>query len=311
MPKFKNRFAVTGDIIELLKFERELLKLGYKNVYGKRVFDYRGESGNEALFITVGSHMDYSLTGTFIPAMNNGDAPKTFKLPEFYPEAWNCAKELKPVFTTEDGKEMFNAYDNVYGARPLQKDEDIRVDVYKGWYVEKSTRPISLTFDKYGWKWFSSSDARTKYIDQQSPILVTEDGVPKFLGDQLWYVRPDLTYHFWKSGLQKSYANTPQYKYFNTEAGCLKYIDQNKKQFSKKDIEEAILANTITNVLIQKGFGVSTNGVIVNRNGLAEKLQIFGRKSWEARAMEIVQKEMRHHPFPTYKDLNDIPGNKF
>jgi len=172
MKKFKNRFAVHGDIIDLLRFERELLKLGYKLRNDRDVFNYRGASNDPASHITVGvHHWVGSDPGTYTPAMNNGSASYDFALSKRFDDAVKFAAE-----------------------------------------------------------------------EERTPVLITEDGVEKFDGDDVWYVRRQLTHYHWKS--ISNFKEPDGYHFFSTEEGCLKYIDENKKQYSKVDILNALKENT-------------------------------------------------------------------
>jgi hypothetical protein len=177
--KFKNRFAVKGDIIQLLQFEKALLKLGYSCAYPQNVFNYRGAQNDPAEHITCGLHFHYRDRGTYIPAINDASAEKKFDLAKQFDEAVSYAAEVEP---------------------------------------------------------------------EKKVVLVTEDGVARFTGDDVWYVRPNFTHYHWMSvkadkGTDKV-SGYPGYKFFSSEELCKQYIDENEKKYSKKDIEAAIRKHT-------------------------------------------------------------------
>jgi hypothetical protein len=167
MSKFKNRFAVKGDIIELLKFERELLRLGYTQV-GPTVFYHRscpGLNGTQdpASHITIGTHSCANEPGQFTAANNKGCADVNFDLSIQFQQALNHAKE-------------------------------------------------------------------TRYA------LVTEDGVEKCNGDDVWYVRPDFSIYHWKSIKNFNPVTAKTYKFFNTEETASRYIEMNQKSLTKQQV---------------------------------------------------------------------------
>lgn len=207
MKKFKHvKLAVKGDSLELMKFEKALQELGYENTGGRGdVFDYRGSDGSEkpipATYITIGLHYGSDAPGMYTPACNDGGGI-IYKLPLDFDKALRLASQLEPLFVTKDGVEITDGDCMLFGARPITKCEnpDIK-DVYKNHYLS-TTRYKCGVPSFFGWFWFSSESARKKYIDSITPILTTEDGVKKNIGDQVWYVRPNFSYHFWKSGIK-------------------------------------------------------------------------------------------------------------
>lgn len=72
----------------------------------------------------------------------------------------------------------------------------------------------------------------------KNPVLTTEDGVQKFQGDDVWYVRPDNTIYHWKK--IDVFHNPKGYHFFNTEAACKKHLDLHEKRFTKQQVLDAI-----------------------------------------------------------------------
>lgn len=246
--KFKNtKFAVKGDIIELLKFEKELIKLGYASLYDD-VFNYRSFDSRPALYITVGSHFGCYEHGKYLPAMNEGSSPIIFSLPVEWDKAVKYASEREPLFVTQDGVKIHDTQVRIFGLKKRPDNSLIkdRKDDYRGYEI------ISLYFscqlDK-SYLWFSSKEAVKAHVDKNVPVLITEDGVPKFAGDTVWYVRKDFSYHFWRSGLKTPVNENilNNNKFFNEEATAVEYIKRNKPlfHFSQNELE-SFLSNIPT-----------------------------------------------------------------
>lgn len=254
MKRFKgNKLAVTGDIIELLKFEKALKELGYENTGGRGdVFHYRGDrkvtpwseyTRDEkaiAEFITIGLHACANEPGQYTPARNDGngkDYGVRFTLPQDFDKALKLASELRPLFVTEDKVEIFDTKTKVFGLKKVSFEGEgnhyPKDRVYRDHVIVDTLFSMQVS---PSYKWFSSLDAAKKYVDKTIPVFTTEDGVSKFAGDTVWYVRPNFVYHFWRSGI-KADSNIADnlkrgYKFFDTEEGCVEYIKRNKPYFN-------------------------------------------------------------------------------
>lgn len=266
MKRFKNnQLAVHGDIIELLKFEKELKALGYENTSDRGdVFDYRGDKDpyedrlddrireirdvqKIATFITIGLHYCANKPGQYTPARNNGNADLhgcLFILPQDFDKALKIASELQPLFTTQDGVHIYDTDTRIFGVKALDNSEVNfypKEKIYRD-HVIIDTNYSNQISSKY--KWFSSSIAGKKYVDKTVPVFTTEDGVPKFAGDTVWYVRPNFVYHYWRTGIKADnlLENSLKqgYKFFSTEEGCVEYIKRNKPYFnlSQNEMQE-------------------------------------------------------------------------
>jgi hypothetical protein len=263
MKRFKgNKVAVTGDVIELLKFEKALKELGYENTGGRGdVFHYRGEkrvspfSEQEvrdeeaiALYLTLGLHHCANKPGQYTPARNDGNAKDygvRFTLPQDFEKALKLASELSPLYTTKDGVYIYDTKTKVFGLKKVENTEEgnhyPKDRVYRGHVIVSTDFSMQIS-PRY--TWFSSLDAAKKHVDKTVPLFTTEDGADKFVGDTVWYVRPNFVYHFWKSGV-KADSNIEDnlkrgYKFFNTEEKCVDYIKRNKPYFnlSQNEMQE-------------------------------------------------------------------------
>lgn len=243
MKQFKNRFAVKGDIINLLRFERELIKLNYENK-DKPVIDYRSMTNEVANYITCGVHSIANRPGQFVAAANNGGADLIFNVDTDFEAAVEHASQLYPLFVTLDGTPIYSTDEKIYGIRKLNDEVYLKsnTNVYRGHYI------ITINYsnqksDQY--KWFGSVELAKQYIDNTVPLLTSEDGVPLYVNYQAYCVKPDFTSYFVKKGLDEK-TPWPGCKYFNTDAAAQKYIDENKLQFSKKQIRDILINSTST-----------------------------------------------------------------
>jgi hypothetical protein len=241
MKRFKNRFAASGSIINLLKFEQELLKLGYTLIEGvTSVFDFRDTNGNPAKYITSGSHCA-SPKGTFRPAANDGAASVRFDLDTSFDSALKYASEVEPLAYTRDGVAIYDTKTKVHGVKLLDREDNANYypsnRIYRG-HVLLSTYFSQQLSPKYAW--FSTPDKAKEHVDKTVPVLTTEDGVKKFIGDKVWHVRPDFTYHFFKSGLSATSGDNVKagYRFFEKEENAVEYIKRNKPLFSQNQVEE-------------------------------------------------------------------------
>lgn len=227
MKQFKNRFGVKGDIFQLLKFEKELIKLGYTippsdlmNNF-TTVEDFKSSYNTPyALYITCGLQCG-SRPGTYIPSANEGNAEtnaKLFYLPgEFEKALKHAAEEVKKLIINP-------------------------------------------------------------------PLFITLDGVEKYIGDSVWYLRSDNTHHFWEKII--SYKPNNVQRFFDTEQTCLDYL-YDKPLYSKKQIEEAfrfsIEPEKEIQVAITFEYSYTTKIPLKFQNYLSpekliEKLKLFGKK---------------------------------
>jgi hypothetical protein len=89
-------------------------------------------------------------------------------------------------------------------------------------------------------KAFSSAEALNKYWYDTQIMFTTEDDVQMKRGDTPWYVNEkDWKLVHWKEGI-KYYNEHKHIHYFNFKSNAEAFIDQNKPQFSKKDIVNAV-----------------------------------------------------------------------
>ena len=80
------------------------------------------------------------------------------------------------------------------------------------------------------------------------PLFTTDDGIEIFEGDDLYYVRVtkpssfslDKYFEAFKYVWEGTRCETDDYKWFSTKEAAEKYIYNNEKKFSVKDIEDAV-----------------------------------------------------------------------
>lgn len=150
-------------------------------------------------------------------------------------------KELpSPLFTTEDGVEIFDGGTLIWPTRKTKGLADI-FPIYKNYCLPLSVLYRNSNTTDSVWKWFSTNEARKKWIDEQyKPLLTTEDGNPKYLDEKCWAVREkDFKAYYVSKGLDENSPWTG-YKYFDVEYNAMNYIKDNKPTFSAIDIEKAI-----------------------------------------------------------------------
>lgn len=107
-------------------------------------------------------------------------------------------------------------------------------------------------------------------IHYKEPLFITEDGVEIFEGNECWQVcisSNSFSSCPRKSKARKEILPIPSYfKYFSTEEVAKQYIKDNKLQFSKKQIEDAINSNARMIIISQE--------LYVNKNEFKENLGI-------------------------------------
>ena len=77
----------------------------------------------------------------------------------------------------------------------------------------------------------------------KEPILITEDGVELFEGNDVFFVEVGEYLHHGKEKVNSNKYNynlDKSFKYFSTKEKALEYIDLNKPRFSKKEIKEQL-----------------------------------------------------------------------
>lgn len=175
---FYKSFAVTGDIIELLTFEKELLKLGYKSY--ETVFNYRGYGMKTVPFsaipidpathITIGVHVNSRGEGRFTPAVNDGGSCIVYDLsnPSQNANAYKSAKENAEIFnptailTTEDGIKKFTDNHVYYVNKNFVLGEWKKL---KEEYLENAKT----------YKFFHSRFEAIEYVKQNKPLYSVKE----------------------------------------------------------------------------------------------------------------------------------------
>jgi hypothetical protein len=70
--------------------------------------------------------------------------------------------------------------------------------------------------------------------ERKIPILMTEDGVDLFEGDEFWHV--DTYFYNGKGVLNNAFKPLKGYRHFSTEKAAKDWVEMNKPQFSKNDL---------------------------------------------------------------------------
>lgn len=164
------RFAVKGTSLELMKFEDELLRLGFTNQHDTNVFDFRSFDGKPAKYIAINCHIYCETPLSFTPAANPGIAEAydgILYLSESFNTALNYAKlnadiVALPKLITEDGKKLF------IGDRFFFIKKDFR----KGSWARITNIGFKL-FD--GLLAFSTEEAADNYINMNKKIFNKKD----------------------------------------------------------------------------------------------------------------------------------------
>jgi len=113
-------------------------------------------------------------------------------------------------------------------------------------YISKPHVEVSPVFDKndhyYMGSWFNPAlypEFWEKSLDKIS-ILTTEDGVKIFEGDDFYFTNSNFECKFWNNIVMSPYEQNVPYlkdkKIFSSKVKCMEYIEENKPQFSKKDL---------------------------------------------------------------------------
>lgn len=138
-------------------------------------------------------------------------------------------KKIKqPLFKTEDGVDVFEDSE-IFCCKKADKMFPLKI---KGsiWLNNKDLR------DKF--KYFSTLDACKSYINKNTVILKTDDGVDLRLGDEFWHVDPNYFVN-WGKISDGEFRLLNGYKHFSTKEAARKYVDLNKPMYSLKDIFNA------------------------------------------------------------------------
>ena len=98
----------------------------------------------------------------------------------------------------------------------------------QGFNIKNSSKLIIEYYRKGNWQYLNS----IKKVKQ--PLFISEDGVVMYEGDTFWYVCKSLEF----TGIFEStrYANAPNTCYFSNKKDAEKYVLENKKSLSLKDV---------------------------------------------------------------------------
>lgn len=82
--------------------------------------------------------------------------------------------------------------------------------------------------------------------ENREPLFVTEDGKSVSLKDEIWYVANDFKVYFYGpcDFINNAAAHPKLYKYFSTESSAKKYIYDNEKVFSRKEVWQSAIRNS-------------------------------------------------------------------
>lgn len=199
MKKFKNRFAVTGDVVLLIQFETDLIKLGYKRSVGTPdIFNYGIRCNCSPKYITVGEHYSPDRgPGVYIVAMNNACSDNQFNLETQYAEALKFASECEPLFITADNKSLYEKTDILYGIKAGGLEGVSENGLMGPWFIGMIVNVEGYFMGKFqgDWKWFSNKQARDQYKNSFL-TLKTEDGKILRYKDKGYFLPAECVKHF-------------------------------------------------------------------------------------------------------------------
>lgn len=141
-------------------------------------------------------------------------------------EAWMKEQNAPPILTTEDGKPLRSG-DLYYCVFKLTNSWDVEDCPSKLEYTDSVVRePVSF-------KAFYEKEAAEKWIDEQNSILlISEDGVPLKTGDRIYIVNKGDNNVWWYNNRSPYYnistynqsLKKDEYKAFSTEEAARKFI---------------------------------------------------------------------------------------
>lgn len=73
-------------------------------------------------------------------------------------------------------------------------------------------------------------------VKSKRPLFTTEDGKERFVGDEIWVVRPSLNYGIDFYKLWEGFAHNGLHKIFSTKEAAEEYVLMNKPCLSVKDV---------------------------------------------------------------------------
>lgn len=153
--------------------------------------------------------------------------------------------DIYSVKRLSDG-EIFTVGDSVQYYVPSYWDKESTSNIIGFDIYDSKSLLIKTTISS---KWAFLSDTIRKKVKQ--PIFTTSDGVEIFEGDTYSCVKiNDVTSVIHNCATNSSSGQNPQYIYFSTKEKAERYINQNKKIYSKQDLINMLSKTAIIGVNI-------------------------------------------------------------